>query len=87
VLTDGTTVRDGSGHRLATTAKLLRGTLIVTLRSRTVRSAWLHVTVPAITPVKQKKTSGKPHQRPSALQRLSVTVTDVSAFRSAFSLL
>jgi hypothetical protein len=59
---------------------------VVTLRSKTVRSASLRVTVPAIVLVKHKA-SGKGRQRPSVLQRLSVTVTDVSRFSAVFSLL
>ena len=86
-LAHGITVRNATGHRLANTTKLRAGALVVTLRSRTVRSASLHATVPAITLVKQKKTKGQGRKSPAAQQRLSVTVVDVAAFRSAFSVL
>ena len=85
-LAHGITVRNASGHRLASTARLRRGDLVVTLRSRAVRSASLRVTVPAIALLK-RKTSGKGRQRSSALRRLSVTTTDASAFRTAFSVI
>ncbi len=84
-LARGITVRNASGRRLASTMRIKRGSLVVTLRSKSVRSASLRVTVPAISLVR-RKTSGKGRQRPSALVRLSVTVTDASAFRTAFSL-
>ncbi len=85
-LTRGSTVRNASGHRLASTVRLRRGALVVTLRTGAVRSASLRVTMPAISLVKHAA-SGKEHRRSSALPRLSITVTDASAFRTAFSLL
>jgi pro-kumamolisin-like protein/putative Ig domain-containing protein len=83
-LSRGITVRNGSGHRLKSAAKLRRGDLVVTLRSASVRSASLRVTVPAITLIKAKKTSGK-HHGAAVLQSLTVTVTDALSFRTAFS--
>ena len=65
-------------------AKLRRGDLVVTLRSSAVRSASLRVTVPAITLIKAKKPSRK-HHGAAVLQSLTVTVTDVLSFRTAFS--
>ena len=85
-LAHGITVRTPSGHRLASTVRLRRSDLVVTLRSKAVRSASLRVTVPAISLVKHAA-SGKGHRGSSALQRLSITVTDASAFRTVFSLL
>ena len=85
-LAHGITVRTPSGHRLASTVRLRRSDLVVTLRSKAVRSASLRVTVPAISLVKHAA-SGQEHRRSSALQRLSITVTDASAFRTVFSLL
>jgi hypothetical protein len=83
-LSRGITVRNSSGHRLSSAARLRGGDLIVTLRSRNVRAALLRVTVPAVTLVKsKKKKSGKQH--PSARQRLMVTVTDVASHRTALS--
>jgi hypothetical protein len=83
-LSRGITVRNGSGHRLKSAAKLRRGDLVVTLRSAAVRSASLRVTVPAITLIKTKKTSGK-HHGAVVLQSLTVTVTDALSFQTAFS--
>jgi hypothetical protein len=78
-------VRSSSGHRLASAVRLRSGDLVVTLRSKTVRIAALRITVPAVTLVKpQKKKSGIQH--PSALRRLTVTVTDVTSHRTALSL-
>jgi hypothetical protein len=83
-LTRGITVRNPSGHRLANAARLRGGDLVVTLRSKTVRTASLRVTVPAVALVKPKKTKpGK--QRPAAQPRITVTVTDVGASRTALS--
>jgi hypothetical protein len=84
-LARGISVRTSSGRRLASSARVRRGDLVVTLRSKTVRSASLRVTVPAVLLVKHKP-SGKRRQRPSVLQRVSVTVTDVSRFSAVFSL-
>jgi pro-kumamolisin-like protein/putative Ig domain-containing protein len=83
-LARGITVRNSSGHKLASAARLRSGDLVVTLRSRTVRTASLRVTVPALTLVKPKKRPGKQH--PAAQQKPSVTVVDVTAVRSALSL-
>ncbi|MGH2894511.1 MAG: hypothetical protein ACRDPM_14790, partial [Solirubrobacteraceae bacterium] len=83
-LARGITVRNGSGRRLKSVARLRRGDLVVTLHSARVRKASLRVTVPAIRLVKIKATSGK-HHRAAVLQTLTVTVTDALAFRTAFS--
>ena len=85
-LAHGITVRTPSGHRLASALALRRGDLVVTLRTKAVRSVSLRVTVAAISLVRHAA-SGKGPRRSSALQRLSITVTDASAFRTAFSLL
>ncbi|MGZ4297398.1 MAG: protease pro-enzyme activation domain-containing protein [Solirubrobacteraceae bacterium] len=82
-LARGITVRNSSGRRITSAARLRGGDLVVTLRSKTVRAASLRITVPAVALVKHKK-STKGRRKSSALQRLSVTVTDVSAHRTAF---
>jgi hypothetical protein len=83
-LVRGITVRNPSGRRLASTARLRSGDLVVTLRAKTVRTASLRVTVPAVALVKPKTTKpGK--QRPAALLRITVTVTDAGAFRTPLS--
>jgi hypothetical protein len=83
-LARGITVRNGSGHRLKSVAKLRGGDLVVTLRSAAVRTASLRVTVPAITLIKVKKAAPGKRHRAAALQSLTVTVTDALAFRTAF---
>ena len=66
-LSRGITVRNGSGHRLKSAAKLRGGDLVVTLRTSAVRSASLRVTVPAITLIKAKKAlSQAPRRRRAA---------------------
>jgi hypothetical protein len=83
-LSRGITVRSSSGHRLSNAARLRGGDLIVTLRTKNVRAASLHVTVPAVALVKsKKKKSGRQH--PSALQRLTVTVVDATSHRTALA--
>jgi hypothetical protein len=83
-LARGITVRNSSGHRLKSAAKLRGGDLVVMLRTAAVRSASLRVTVPALTLIKIKATSRK--HRPAVLQGLTVTVTDALSFRTAFSI-
>jgi hypothetical protein len=56
---------------------------VVTLRSAAVRSALLHITVPAITLVAGK--AGKRHSS-ALLQSLTVTVSGGSIYRAAFRL-
>jgi hypothetical protein len=85
-LAHGITVRTPSGRRLASTLRLRGGDLVVILRNKAVRSVSLRVTVTAISLV-EHAASGKGPRRSSALQRLGITVTDASAFRTAFSLL
>ena len=84
-LSRGITVRNSSGHRLKSAAKLRGGDLVVLLRTAAVRSASLRVTVPALTLIKTKPTSRK-HHGAATLQSLTVTVTDALSFRTAFSL-
>ena len=83
-LSRGITVRNSSGHRLKSAAKLRGGDLVVLLRTAAVRSASLRVTVPALTLIKTKQTSRK-HHGAAMLQSLTVTVTDALSFRTAFS--
>ncbi len=83
-LARGITVRNGSGHRLKSVARLRGGDLVVTLRSPAVRTASLRVTVPAITLIKVKKAAPGKRHRAAALQSLTVTVTDALAVRTAF---
>jgi hypothetical protein len=82
-LSRGLTVLNSAGHRLKSAAKLRGGDLVVTLRSAAVRSASLHITVPAISLM-----ASKTAQRHSSavLQSLTVTVTGVSVYRAAFRL-
>jgi subtilase family serine protease len=84
-LSRGITVLDGSGHRLKSIAKLRGGSLVVTLRTGAVRTASLHITVPAISLIKTKAGTDK-RRHPAVLQTLTVVVTDASAYRTAISL-
>ena len=81
-LARGITVRNGSGRRVRSTARLRGADLVVTLRASQVRSASLQITVPAISLVKVKVRKGK-SRRPALLESLTVTVTDASAYRTA----
>ncbi len=86
-LSRGITVRNGSGHRLRSKARVRGGDLIVLLPGSAVRTASMRITVPAIWLVKKMRrtttTSGK-RRRPSALTGLAVTVTDLLSHRTAF---
>ena len=83
-LARGVTVRNGSGHRLKSAARVRGGALVVTLRSAAVRTASLSVTVPALALIKTKTKPGR-HHGSAVLQSLTVTVTDALSFRTAFS--
>ncbi|MFZ1995975.1 MAG: protease pro-enzyme activation domain-containing protein, partial [Solirubrobacteraceae bacterium] len=83
-LARGVTVRNGSGHRLKSAARVRGGDLVVTLRSAAVRSASLSVNVPALMLIKASTKPGK-HHGSAVLQGLTVTVTDALSFRTAFS--
>jgi hypothetical protein len=84
-LSRGITVLSGSGHRLKNLAKLRGGELVVTLRTAAVRTASLHITVPAISLVRTKAGTDK-RRHPAVLETLTVTVTDASAYRTDLSL-
>jgi hypothetical protein len=90
-LARGVTLRNGSGRRLKNASRLRRGSLVVTLRTPAVRTASLHVTVPAILLVKAKKAKkakkgkGGKGRHAAALSGITVTVTvtDAKAVRTA----
>ncbi len=82
-LARGVTVRNSSGHKLKSVARLRGSNLVVTLHGPAVRKASLSVTVPAITLVKTKAKPGQ-HHGSAVLQSLTVTVTDALSFRTAF---
>ena len=83
-LSRGITVRNSSGRKLKSVARLHNGTLVVTLRTAAVRKASLRITVPAITLVKVKvKAKPGKHRHPAALESLTITVTDASSDRTA----
>jgi pro-kumamolisin-like protein/putative Ig domain-containing protein len=84
-LARGITVRNGSGRRVKSSARLRGADLVVTLRASPVRVASLHITVPAISLVTVKARQEK-GRRPALLEGLTVTVTDASAYRTAFLL-
>ena len=85
-LARGITVRNGSGHRLKSAARLRGADLVVTLRSSAVRSRIAARHRPRDHADQgQEALSGK-HHGAAVLQSLTVTVTDVLSFRTAFSL-
>jgi hypothetical protein len=84
-LARGITVRNASGRRVKSSARLRGADLVVTLRASQVRTASLQITVPAISLVTAKVRKGK-GRRPAVLDSLTVTVTDASAYRTAFLL-
>jgi hypothetical protein len=81
-LSRGITVRNSSGRKLKSVARLRHGDLVVTLRTASVRKASLRITAPAISLIKIKARPGK-HRRPAALHSLTITVTDATAYRTA----
>lgn len=84
-LSHGITVRNGSGRRVKAVSRLRGGDLVVSLRGGAVWTASLRVTVPALALVKTSTKRGN-HHGSAVLQTVTVTVTDASSVRTAFTL-